>query len=382
VVRQPKPWYRADRAAWFVTIRGVRHNLGPNKKLAHDAFYDLMRQPEPKPVLGKSFPAIADSFLEWVQKNRAPDTYEWYRYRIERFCQRYPNLTLLSLKPFHVQQWVDSYPALTKTSQRNYIRSIKRCIAWARQQGYIDQNPLEFLEAPGAESKDVFVPPDEFEILLGFMKDDSMRQLCEVAYAIGCRPQEILRVEARHLDAKNQRWVFPIKEAKGKKKPRIVYLTDKAFQICSELASKYPDGKLFRNSRGKPWTTEAVNCAFCRLQHQLGRQQLQKQSVSMDTLFAQEQAHDESVANKTYKAMTRHERRRIRNRVYTRFAPKYSLYAFRHSWATNALRRGVDPLTVATLMGHSDPSVLSRTYSHIAHSPDHMLAQAKRAAGT
>jgi hypothetical protein len=36
--------------------------------------------------------AIIDAFLEWVVHNRAPDTYEWYRYRLQRFIERYPNL--------------------------------------------------------------------------------------------------------------------------------------------------------------------------------------------------------------------------------------------------------------------------------------------------
>jgi integrase len=50
-------------------------------------------------------------------------------------------------------------------------------------------------------------------------------------------------------------------------------------------------------------------------------------------------------------------------------APRYSLYALRHSWATNALKRGVDPLTVAILMGHQDPSMLARVYQHFSLSP-------------
>ena len=60
-------------------------------------------------------------------------------------------------------------------------------------------------------------------------------------------------------------------------------------------------------------------------------------------------------------------------------APRYSLYALRHSWATNAMKSGVDPLTVAPLMGHKDPSMLARVYQHLSHSPDHMREQAQRA---
>lgn len=35
-----------------------------------------------------------------------------------------------------------------------------------------------------------------------------------------------------------------------------------------------------------------------------------------------------------------------------------------------------DPLTVALLMGHKDPSNLARVYQHLSHSPDHMREQA------
>ena len=60
--------------------------------------------------------------------------------------------------------------------------------------------------------------------------------------------------------------------------------------------------------------------------------------------------------------------------------PNWSLHALRHSWATSALQRGADPLTVAILMGHSDPSMLSKVYQHVAMYPLHMLQQANKTA--
>ncbi len=74
-------------------------------------------------------------------------------------------------------------------------------------------------------------------------------------------------------------------------------------------------------------------------------------------------------------------RRKLTNRIAKLLAPRYSLYALRHSWATNALQNGVDALTVAILMGHSDPSTLSKVYQHVALNPQHMLEQARKAAG-
>ena len=40
--RDPKPWFRKDRDAWFVTINGRRYNLGPDRNAAHDRFHELM----------------------------------------------------------------------------------------------------------------------------------------------------------------------------------------------------------------------------------------------------------------------------------------------------------------------------------------------------
>ncbi|MEI6539410.1 MAG: site-specific integrase, partial [Planctomycetota bacterium] len=151
MARSAKPWYRKDRKAWFVTIDGIRHNLGPDKTEAFRQFHALMREPKHKEVKSQSFVAIADAFLEWLQKHRAPDTYEWYRYRIERFCQTYPELKLGDLKPFHVQKWVDTYPDLSRTSRRNYLRSVKRCVSWACKQGYLENDPIHQMEVPSAE---------------------------------------------------------------------------------------------------------------------------------------------------------------------------------------------------------------------------------------
>jgi hypothetical protein len=43
------------------------------------------------------------------------------------------------------------------------------------------------------------------------------------------------------------------------------------------------------------------------------------------------------------------------------------------------LRRGVDPLTVAILLGDADPSTLGKVYQHLAHDPDFLGNAAKKA---
>ncbi len=109
MARPPKPWFRKARNSWFVTIDGTLHNLGSVKKEAFDRFHELMSRPAAAKVASRSFAALADQFLEWVQRKRSPDTYEWYRYRLERFVQKFPDLDARNVRPHHVEAWVDDY---------------------------------------------------------------------------------------------------------------------------------------------------------------------------------------------------------------------------------------------------------------------------------
>ncbi len=282
MARRPKPWYRKERQAWFVTLNGTQHNLGPEKSQAYERFYELMRQPTERRVAPQSMAAIVDEFLDWCSRHRAPDTYEWYRYRLQRFVERHPTLTVTEIRPFHVEKWASSYE-LSRTSRRNYLRAVKRCVKWAKRQGYIESNPIAELEVPAADRNESVLTQAEFDRLRAAVPDDCFRDLIDVTWQTGCRPQESLRVEARHLDAAQQRWIFPQSEAKGKRTMRIVYLTDESLAISIRLAERNPNGALFRNSNGSPWTKDAVGCAFNRIQIRFGKQEMKQQELSVPT---------------------------------------------------------------------------------------------------
>ena len=90
MAHSPKPWFREDRQAWFVTVNGKRHHLGLDEKEAKRKFRELMAAPEPKPTSAQpgaafSVAEIFEKFLDWSQKHREPTTYEWLQYRIQMF---------------------------------------------------------------------------------------------------------------------------------------------------------------------------------------------------------------------------------------------------------------------------------------------------------
>lgn len=338
-----KPFFRASRGLWYVEIsRGKQVNLGKDKDAAFARYHDLMAgagqasQGQPEPESGDVAPnlvvVLVDRFLDWCQKHRAADTYRWYRDRLQLFCTAVPHgLTIAQLRNYHVQQWVDSFESLSPGSKRNHCRAVQRAMRWAARQGYVEVSPIAHLEKPAAGKREQVVSPDEFQLILDLTKDSAFRDLLTVTWETGCRPQESLRVEARHVDRANARWIFPASEAKGGKLPRIVYLTPKALEATERLMMKHPTGPIFRNTDGRPWTPDATNCRF----------------------------------------------RRIENKTGT----KYCLYALRHTWMNRLLMSGVDALTVAILAGHCDPSTLAKTYQHLSQSPTYLLGQARKATG-
>ena len=383
-----KPWFRASRGVWYVTLDGKQINLGADRTAAFEEYARLIAEPkEVRQVPVHSLPAVIDSFLDWIKTRRAADTFEWYRYRLERLACRYPTLDASRLTPAMVEDWVDEYD-LSVTSRRNYYRCAKKCLKWARSRGLVKRNRIRDLEVPAAESREVVISNEEYQQLLSLIVDPTFRELVVTTWETGCRPQESLRVEARHVDSINQRWIFPKSESKNKKISRVIYLTDAAAEITRRLVRSHPEGRLFRNRNGNAWTTDAVNNAFQRIQVRFGKQIREQRSLlpteeEIETLAAT-LAPTCRVKGKTFKKTTgllkQEARRKLKIKMACNLAPRWSLYAIRHTWATNALQKGVDPLTTAILMGHSDPSMLSKVYQHVALNPGHMLSQAKKAA--
>ncbi len=339
----PKPFFRPARGLWYVQVAGKQINLGSDKDAAFTTYHGLMQQrselaaaaPVPKhDARPQVVVVLIDEFLDWCEKHRAADTYRWYKDRLNSFVSTIDAaLTVDHLRPHHVQKWVDDYPVeLSSGSRRNLIASVKRAMKWAEEQGYIDRSPLAHMRKPGCGRKEQIVTAEQYQALLAWSRDQNFKDLVSVIWETGCRPQEALRIEARHVDLAGQRWVFPASESKGKKSARTVYLTPAAAKITERLMAEHPTGALFRNADGRAWTPYATNCRFRRAKRKIG--------------------------------------------------VKVSCYALRHTWVNRMLLKGVDAFTVGHLAGHSDPSMLARHYAHLSQAPEYLLEQVKRLTGS
>ncbi|MCE9561169.1 MAG: tyrosine-type recombinase/integrase [Planctomycetes bacterium] len=374
MARAPKPWFREDRQAYFVTICGTRHNLGSDKKEADRRFHELMAQADdahtPSPTIppqnsaGLTVGEVFEKFLDWCQNHRAPRTYEWNRKHIQQFCDRLKvarTMLAVDLRPFHVAEWVDSKVTWGANQKRGAIIALTRPFNWAAKLGYIAVSPVRGVEKPTPTKRDSRMTPADFETLLSRVKDDQFRDLLVFAFEAGCRPQEARRIEARHLKLDQHRIEIPPVESKGKKRWRVIYLSDKAVALVSRLAANRPTGALFLNTDGNPWKAQAVVCRFQRLLVKLSGPEVDLPKLPRYDHRKYQDATELAAARKEHQeklVALRKKRASLARQGDRRFA----MYDLRHCFATRKLKEGHDPITVATLLGHKDASMLCKHY--------------------
>jgi site-specific recombinase XerD len=197
--RVPKPWFREDRQAYFVTIGGVRHNLGADKKAADKKFHELMAADTGTPKSSAATPAtsngmtvaeVFDKYLDWCQKHRSPRTYEWTQKHIQQFCTHLGkacHTTFGELRPFHIVEWVDKKTTWGANQKRGAIIAVQRPFSWALKLGYIERNPVAGVEKPKAKRRDAYVTPEQFTVLMERYKEgDPFRDLLAFLWETGC----------------------------------------------------------------------------------------------------------------------------------------------------------------------------------------------------
>ncbi len=322
----PKPFFKANRNTWYVEIDRVQHPLGkhpdalppPQKKGSGweapreilDAYHRKMaelQQAEAVPPAAVTAPAVAtvlDEFAGWLagrvaEGSKAPRTLAWYTDYLTSFLdflrreepgRQVPTLTADQLEPLHVYRWVDAHPDW-KAGKRGAMVAVQCAFNWAAKAGLLKalggRSPLAGLEKPPQGRREQLVTAEEFAIILSLARDREFADLLESAWQTGVRPHELFTVEARFVDLANARWVFPVRQSKGKKTQRVVYLTDKALAITRRLMQEHPEGPLFRNTDGMRWCVSSVKSRFQRLRDELGRRRLKgAQAAAAETQAA------------------------------------------------------------------------------------------------
>jgi integrase len=150
----------------------------------------------------------------------------------------------------------------------------------------------------------------------------------------GARPfSEVAKITAADVDLVKGTWTLRKWKNSRKKKgvKRTIYLVPEMVDMTRRLAAQYPEGPLFRNSIGKPWTRQTLTARFRALGERLEIGEL-------------------------------------------------TAYAVRHGYITDALARGVPAAVVAELCGTSIQTI-EKHYRHLDVKHDVLRDAALKAVG-
>lgn len=324
-----KPFWKSSHNCWYYKDeRGKEQRLDPDEETAHDLWRDLANGSKRVGRDAKAKDLIL-RYLDWSEVNQADSTYLFYKTYLESFRKAVGTLKVAALRPYHVTEWVKDQKWTNPNTVHGAMRSVQRAFNWSKRQGLITASPLDGLEKPTPQPREVDLTAEQFQEILDAVVDPTFRDVLIVLRETGARPQEVRLVEARYI--KGRCWIFPQSKSKGKRRPRVVLLNDKAFEITQRYAGQYKTGPIFRNAKGMPWSKSALTQRCERLSEKTGI--------------------------------------------------KIRPYSIRHHFVDEGLVNGADPVALSIVLGHASPKMVTEVYQSVGKRNEHLEETLRRATG-
>ncbi len=349
MARKPKLNWTESLEQYTTTIDGVFHRLGTDKTIAERQFHFLLNKADLGESVDKNppFAEVADQWLAHVKENHAEDRYRLCKDRLEEFVRSIGlGVRVRDLRASHVNRWIEDkkQPTLKEKvkgqrvtciasagTERNYKSIILAVLNWATKPKVrlIASNPLRgMLELPEGEARggDVLWDAKVYEQVLR-VANPAFADVVRVLALTGARPSTVCRVEARHFRPDLKLWdvedLYKLRLNKNKYVKRI-WLVSEAIELVEKKNGQHPNGPIFRNAHGRPWTSASLGVYLYQLQNKF------KDTKNLE------------------------------------WPEKLYLYGLRHSFATKFIVANPDKLEyLRVLLGHKDLKMIRQHYGHL-----------------
>ncbi|WP_152051991.1 tyrosine-type recombinase/integrase [Tautonia marina] len=220
---------------------------------------------------------LFNEFLEDVARRvergeRSQSTYDGYRRFLKPAAKVLGARRPEEVRPIDVQRWAEA-PSLSwnATTRFNAITAVKAAFSWGRKAGLLRTNPIERMERPTPLRRELVPTEDEVRALIAGAGDQPFRDLLMALWETGCRPHEVLTLEADRVDLDAMVWLV-LNKTRGKTgvRDRRVPINDRVAEIRRRLCTQWPTGPIFRNWGGNPRTRHAIAWRFKRLRDGIG----------------------------------------------------------------------------------------------------------------
>lgn len=324
-------WWWSAKKYWATQIDGKRVCLAKGRKNKKSAEAKLDQMLAERQLLSSvdgpiTVAALCEQFLDDVNENLAPKTYESYRYSCQLLVDQLGSRTAHTIKPADIRKFrLKLSKSLNETSQGIVLRSILRCFNWGVGEELIPNHALSKIRKPRGNRRDRYLADEEFQLMLrctnpknNHRRGAEFRRLLFAMDFTFCRPGELCRLKWTDIKWDQNVAVLEVhKTSRATGQPKIIAIVPKMKRLLEWIKQRTKSDYVFLNSRGLPWTVNAINQ---RVQH-------------------------------------------IRERAG--FGKDVVPYTLRHRAATNSVLRTGNLKMTSLLLGHSSTSTTER-YTHIA----------------
>jgi integrase len=338
-----KPFYRKTHKCWYVKDdSGAFVRLDPDESTAFDQWHqmrDRQRFDAPNsPVVG-----TFEAFFREHEDTMSPERFTKMVSFGTSFCKFVgPRTQTRKITRQDAKRWLDAPRTIrgvegcqwSPARKRDAGQAVKRIFKWAFNEGHLSKNVLAELRLEQPEPRSQVVAPDTHAALIAeTRKQDRSKPfgLFLIACHAGARPIQVREVTRENVSPCGTMWFFSRHKTKGKTGRALVVYLPPCLQTLTKILLANRDGHLFTNGQGKPYSKNAVVHRLARMREKLG----------FTGVIA---------------------------------------YAYRHTFATDALLAGNDLATVAAMLGHKDTAMVSKVYGHLDQNAKHMHAAAAKTA--
>lgn len=330
---------RRDNGTYYAAIRleGKRRWVyGKTRKEVADKIRELQSKAETGelPVAELTVEALLDRWLEEVVRVRNKEhTYvDYWRISKNHLKPALGNLKLTELRPDHIQALLNTISKAGKAPRtvRNVRAALRRALNQARRWRLLTHNPADLVETPRTEhtSRPEPLTVAELQAFREVIRGHPLEALFLLGMFLGMREGELIALRPQDIDLDTG----------------VLHITGSMLYLQGKLTRQSPKTAGSRRtlpipSPVKPFIAELLAGG----------------GGEREYLFTS----DGGGPVKPYDVL-----REFRRLLKVAGLREVRFHDLRHGAATMLLLSGVDPRTVADILGHSSPTVTLNIYSH------------------
>ncbi len=315
--------------------------------------------------LDKSLGQVLDEFLKSKQ-GKAHRTRQHYRTHINHIKRLMDcSMPVSQVTPGNIQNLLQARveeDKVHKKTANKLLGSLKSIFNFAQKHDYITKNPAQMVERYSLEPADkdmlrepVYIPREIYEAMLhsrAARRYPPIRQVLFLLYHTGMRVGELCRLKWADIDLENH--IIHVTASPQKGGDRDPYMVSRQLRVYMAISKKmahqsYDRGRWKTN---RPFEQIPVVCngngnklGYSNLFHRVWRPFLQELVQEKDDVFRD-----------IRKTVVNHKNNHT----------PVSFHDFRHTFITDLLTQGINPIVVGWLVGHKELHT-QRRYTHLCY---------------